>query len=81
MKVRDNPSFPTAPHDGTYGCCRCGTYHRLKAGAKLACSYCRSAAPLIIVAVVDDQPKSDTPNPPVSNRGTDTYSDSSESSH
>lgn len=50
MRARDKPDFPVADVDGTYGCRKCGTYARLKKGARLACSWCKSPLPLILVS-------------------------------
>lgn len=61
MRARDKDSFPVALHDGLYGCGKCGTYHRLSNGQKLACRHCRAAAPLILVARQDGGPAGDTP--------------------
>lgn len=61
MRARDKPSFPVAEADGMYGCGRCGTYHRIRAGGKLSCPHCRSAVPLILVARQDGGPAGDTP--------------------
>jgi hypothetical protein len=49
MRARDKLDFPTAKVAGTYGCCKCGNYCRLKAGERLACSLCRSPRSLVLV--------------------------------
>lgn len=61
MRARDKPSFPVADAAGLYGCGKCGTYHRIREGGKLACSHCRSAVPLIRVDQPDASPADDTP--------------------
>lgn len=68
MRARDKPSFPVAGADGLYGCGKCGTYHRLREGDRLACGHCRTAAPLIRVdppggGPVDDTPARQSPSP------------------
>ncbi len=77
MRMRDRPSFPEAPHGGTYGCGRCGTYHRLKAGDKLACNLCRSPRALIATAAPAGQPAGDRRGPPQSSQATGTAVDRS----
>ena len=49
MRARDRDDFPRAKYDGTYGCVSCGTYHRLKKGTRLTCSFCRTPSALILV--------------------------------
>ncbi len=70
MRARDRAGCPTAPHDGTYGCRKCGTYARLKQGNKLACSWCRTTLPLIATGAPAGQPGDDTQAPPQSSRPT-----------
>lgn len=81
MRAVDRPNYPRADKRGTYGCTHCGNYARLEIGMKLKCSLCLYVKPMVPVAVEGDQQGSDTPNPPESTRETDTYSDSSGSSH
>lgn len=68
MRARDKLSFPVAGADGLYGCCKCGTYHRLREGDRRACCHCRSSVPLILVdrqggALTDGRPIRLAPNP------------------
>lgn len=53
MRARDRDNYPTAPRDSTYGCCKCGSYRNIKAGEKLHCTNCRTAAPMIDVRTDD----------------------------
>lgn len=50
MRARDRDDFPTACVSGLYGCGKCGTYHRMSVGEKLACHFCRFTRPLILVS-------------------------------
>lgn len=43
------PNFPRADRDGLYGCGKCGTYHRVETGGRLACGHCKTAIPLVRV--------------------------------
>lgn len=61
MRWRDKPTFPVATSDGTYGCCKCGTYFHIWEGEKLACRHCRTALPLVYCQPLPATTRAQTP--------------------
>lgn len=49
MRARDKDDFPQAHVDGIFGCAKCGSYHRMKRGQRIACAFCRTARPLVYI--------------------------------